>query len=100
MALKVVFSERAWQDAEEIYNWIATSAGPGIAERYISRIIDSCEGLREFPDRGTARDDVAPGLRTTSFERRAMIAYIVEPKAVRILRVLHHGRDLGKAFAP
>jgi toxin ParE1/3/4 len=100
VTLRVRFSEQAWQDAEEIYNWIAAKADSTTAENYISRIIDFCETLRDFPNRGTPRDDIAPRLRTMSFERRATIAYIVEPDAVRILRVLHHGRDLGKAFAP
>jgi toxin ParE1/3/4 len=100
VAHRVVFSEQAWADADEIYDWIAANADAETAERYVSRVISFCDGLGEFPRRGTPRDDVAAGLRTTSFEGRAIIAYIVKERIVRILRVLHHGRDLGKAFVP
>ena len=39
-----------------------------------------------------------PGLRAVSFERRAMILYLVEDGIVLVLRVLHHGRDQNLAF--
>lgn len=100
MAHKVVFSEQAWHDTDEIYDWIAGKSDPEIAENYISRIIEHCEALRDFPNRGTSREGLSAGLRTISFERKATIAYEVEEQAVLILRVLHHGRDLGKAFVP
>ncbi len=100
MGHKVVFSEQAWQDAEEIYDWIADKADPATAQGYIDRIIEHCEALRDFPNRGTPREELAAGLRTTTFERKATIAYLVEGPTVRILRVLHHARDLGNVFHP
>jgi toxin ParE1/3/4 len=100
VALRVIFSEQAWADADEIYDWIAANVDAETAERYVSRVIGFCDSLADFPRRGTPRDDVAPGLRTTSFEGRAIVAYVVEERVVRILHVLHHGRDLGKAFVP
>jgi toxin ParE1/3/4 len=54
--------------------------------------------LADFPNRGSARDDVRPGLRTIAFQRRAVIVYLVEEDEVRIARVLHHGQDLSRAF--
>ncbi len=100
MVHKVVFSEQAWRDADEIYDWIAGKADPETAEGYVGRIIAFCEALRDFPNRGSPREELAAGLRTTSFERKAVIAYMVEGQAVRILRVLHHGKDVDKAFIP
>jgi toxin ParE1/3/4 len=95
---RVVFSEQAWRDANEIYHWIATRADPQTAEAYIGRIIDFCDSLGDFPNRGTPRDDLAKGVRTIAFEGRAVVAYVANDNVVRILRILHHGRDIGRAF--
>ena len=46
-----------------------------------------------FPERGTRRDDLAPGIRTIGFERRATIAFAVSADTVRIVRVFYGGRD-------
>jgi toxin ParE1/3/4 len=58
----------------------------------------ACARLADFPNRGSVRDDVRPGLRTIAFERRAVIVYFVEESEVRVARILHHGRDLHRAF--
>ena len=98
MAHKVDFSEIAWRDADEIYRWIADRSDPQTAERFVDRIIDHCLGLQNFPNRGTPRNDLESGMRTTVFEGKATIAYRVEGSAVRILRILNHGRDIMRAF--
>jgi toxin ParE1/3/4 len=41
----------------------------------VGRIETYCFGLTDFPERGTMRDDLWPGLRTVGFERRATIAF-------------------------
>ena len=98
MAFRVSFSEEAWADADEIYDWIAANADLETAEGYVSRIIAFCDTLADFPRRGTPRDDLAPGLRTTVFEARVIVAYVVDDE-VRVLRILSHGRDAKRAFA-
>ena len=65
---------------------------------YTERIATRCLGLADFPERGTRRDDLYPGLRTIGFERRVTIAFTVAADAVTILRVLYGGRDLEAAF--
>ncbi len=99
MAFEVTLSNRAIKDLSELGDYIADRAGFEIAEAYISRIEDSCRALCDFPMRGSPRDDLVPGLRTVSFERRATIAYMVQGRYVRIMRVLHHGRDAGEVFS-
>ena len=51
-----------------------------------------------FPDRGTRRDDLRPGLRVLGFERRAVIAFQITATTVTILRILYGGRDLETVF--
>ena len=46
-----------------------------------------------MPERGPRRDDLAPGLRTFNFERRAIVIYRIELRTVEILRILHAGQD-------
>jgi toxin ParE1/3/4 len=61
--------------------------------RYLGRIQAYCSGLREFPARGTRRDDVLEGLRIIGFERRVSIAFRIVGTGVVILRVLYGGRQ-------
>ena len=98
MALEIVFSARAEDDLNAIYDWIAGNADAETAHSYVSRLIAACERLVLFPARGTEREDLAEGVRTVPVARRAIVAYRLEANRERILRVLHRGRDLGLAF--
>ena len=98
MALRLVYDPRAHADLDSIYDWIADQSDPETAFAYTSRLQAACERLIEFPRRGTPRDDLAPGIRTISFERRDIIAYLVEPGHVLIVGIFHHGRDVRRAF--
>lgn len=92
MPHKIVFRRAAENDLRELYDYIAEQAGRGVAGGYIGRIEAECMKLVEFPERGTRRDELLPGLRIIGFERRAAIAFIVEADTVRIMRVLYGGR--------
>lgn len=98
MAIEVVLAETAWRDLDEIYDWVADRSDPDTAQNYVGRILRLCGSLGEFPRRGTQRSDLAKDIRTIAFERRATVAYRVGGDAVLVLRVLHHGRDINRAF--
>jgi toxin ParE1/3/4 len=49
--------------------------------------------LATFPERGTRRDDILPGLRTIGFERRVTIAFRVLKARVEIVTIAYGGRD-------
>lgn len=57
--------------------------------------MDFCEDLATFPNRGVSRDDVRPGLKTTHYRGRTVIAYTVDEPAQRvaILGVYYGGQD-------
>jgi toxin ParE1/3/4 len=95
---RVVFAKRARADFDEIFAWIAERGGIEVARAYTGRIESFCLAMTPFPQRGTARDDLRPGLRTVGFERRATIAFTVEGEDVIILRILYAGRSLDLAF--
>ena len=93
MTHKVVFRRRADARLTELYDYIAEQSSPHIAINYIRRIRESCLALADFPERGTRRDDIMPGLRTIGFERRVTIAFRVLKTRVEIISIAYGGRD-------
>jgi toxin ParE1/3/4 len=98
VARRIVLRPGARADLKSIFDWVEQAAGPEQALTYVERIRAHYLALVDFPKRGTDRSDLVPGLRTLAFERRATIAYTVEKDAVIVLRILHKGRDLGRAL--
>lgn len=98
MTVEVRFRPSARADLFNIYNYIALHSGRTVAGGYIDRIEAACMRLETFPERGTRRDDLMPGLRTIGFERRVTIAFTVRPDGVEIVRVLYGGQDVEAAF--
>ena len=95
MVYTVVFAPQAEDQLAELYAYIATEASPETAKRYTDAIVSCCENLSTFPHRGTPRDDIRPGLRTTNYKGRTVIAFDVDDSAVliSILGVYYGGRD-------
>lgn len=89
----VVWRPKARADLLALYDWIAERADPDTAFDYASRIEAHAAKLAEFPERGTPRDDLVPGLRTTPYRGRTVIAYRVTRGEVEILRLVHAGQD-------
>ncbi|MGB5084463.1 MAG: type II toxin-antitoxin system RelE/ParE family toxin [Methylocystis silviterrae] len=100
MGRKVVFRASAERDLAKLYKDIKDSRGcdPTVAINYIRRIRSYCEGFAEFPERGTKRDDIRPGLRIIGFERRVAIAFMFDDEKVRIGRVFYGGQDYEAAL--
>ena len=93
MPRRVVFRPSAQSDLAELFDYIAENGGPRPAHNYLDRIEAACLSLAEFPERGTIRDDLYPGIRIIGFERRASIAFLVTDTSVRIVRVFYGGRQ-------
>lgn len=49
--------------------------------------------LGEFPEIGRKREELAPGYRTFSFDRRITVAYRVVPNAVYIVDIFVRGQN-------
>ena len=60
---------------------------------YTDGIVSYCESLSTFPQRGTQRDDVCPGLRITNYKNRSVIAFAVTTEEVFILGIFYGGQD-------
>ena len=95
---RVVWRPQARDDLLALYEWIGEQADPATAFEYTSKIEAHATKLANFPERGTPRDDLAPGVRTTPYRRRTVIAYRVLDEEVEILAIAYAGRDLGRVF--
>jgi len=93
MQYTVIFTPEAQEQLAALYRYIVIAASPETAERYTSAIVTYCEGLHTFPNRGTRRDDVRPGLRITNYKKRAVIAFAVDAELVSIIGVYYGGQD-------
>ena len=98
MAHKVYFRPQAEADLIALYKYIASEAGVAVAGGYIDRIEAACMKLATFPERGTRRDDILPGLRTIGFEKRVTIAFRVLKIRVVIVTIAYGGRDFASAL--
>jgi toxin ParE1/3/4 len=94
MARRAILRPAARRDLAELYTYIRDERGdPEIAVGYVRRIRTFCESLATFPERGTRRDDIRPGVRIVGFERRAVVAFSVTPETIVIARIFYGGRD-------
>lgn len=95
MSYRVDFAPEGEDQLADIYRYIAEHASPDVAAGYTEAIVACCEGLHIFPHRGTARDDLRPGLRLTHYKGRTVIAYAVDDATMRvtILGVYYGGQD-------
>jgi toxin ParE1/3/4 len=88
------FRPAALADLEAIFHYVLrVSASPAAARRYAERIRARYQHIATVPLAGRPRDDLAPGLRSVAFERRAVILYSVIDETVEITNIFHGGRD-------
>lgn len=93
MSHTIVVSPEARKQLDDLYDYIAEAASSVTALRFTDAILDLLEELRDFPNRGTMRDDLLPGLRTVGFRRRVTIAFVVEPTQVLVVGIFYGGQD-------
>ena len=95
---EVSFRPLAVSDLLRLYDYLAEASGAAVAAAYVDRLEASCLALETFPERGTRRDDIRPGLRVIGFERRATIVFQVIEDEVIIVRIFYGGQDYERAL--
>ena len=88
----IVYTPEAEAQLLALYHYIAIEASPVTAARFTDEIVERCEALRSFPERGAPRFGVRPGLRTLPF-RRVTITYAVKVQQVVIVWIFYGGQD-------
>ena len=102
MTYKIRFAVEAQQQLDTIENYIALASGyPAVAEQFVDNIVAYCESFETFPERGTQRNDLLPGLRTVGYRRRVTIAFRIDAArlVVTILGVFYGGQDFEAEIA-
>lgn len=92
MTLELVYSRRARGDLEEIF-WFIAQDNPERATSYVAEIETACERLCQTPMMGIGRADLRPDLRILPLWRRVVVAYLVLPDRIDVLRVFSGGQD-------
>jgi toxin ParE1/3/4 len=97
MTGRINLTPEAERQLNEIDDWIARTATPDIARRFVTAILEHIDGILRFPLAGRARDDVRPGMRTTTYRKRTLVVYDVDESSgevvVNVLGVFHGGQD-------
>lgn len=95
MTYLVRFGPEALDQLLTLRQYISAAATAAIAENYVDAIVSYCEELGVFPRSGTARDDIRPGLRTSSYKKRVVVAYAVDDdaRAVTVIGLFYGGQD-------
>jgi len=95
MIYEVEFSPESLDSLDAIEQYIANTGSPMTAARYVDAIVTFCHELASFPQRGTKRDDIMPGLRITNYRRNAVVAFQVygDTKKVSIVGIFYGGQN-------
>ena len=97
-AQHLIFSPEAERHLHALWNYIARHADRSVADTYLESLYAHCERILLFPSAGRPREDLRPGLRTTSSRRRTLIVYRATGEAVHIVAVLHGGQDISRGM--
>lgn len=97
MTGRIHYTPEAERQLNDLDEWIAEMASADIARRFVSAILEHTEGILLFPLAGKGRDDVRPGMRTTTYKKRTLVAYEVDESSgelvVNVLGVFHGGQN-------
>jgi len=92
---KVVLSEAADADLEDIFDYTLEELGLDQAVSYVSEFDDTFETISENPKIGRKRTEIREKLRSLARDKY-VIFYRILNDHVRIVRILHGTRDLPK----
>jgi toxin ParE1/3/4 len=90
---KVHFTHRARQDLLDIWIYIAPRNSEAAADAIYDRIEEACRQLRDYPQLGPARLEIAEGARALVVERWLALYRLTEYGA-QVVRIVDGARDL------
>jgi toxin ParE1/3/4 len=97
MTGRIHYTPEAEQQLHDLDEWITKAASADTSHRFVKAVMDHIDGILVFPFAGRDRDDVRPGMRTSTYRKRTLVAYEVDESSgelvVNVLGVFHGGRD-------
>ena len=88
-----MFSPAARGDVLAIGEYIHTQASKETASRFIERLIEACEKLRQMPKRTRKRPELGENLRSKPFGKYVIMLRVGD-EIVEIVRILHGRRRI------
>ena len=85
-------------DILEIWDYIADDS-LAAADRWVDRLDEQFRMLAAQPMMGSAREELAPGVRSFPFGRY-VVFYMPLNDGIDVVRVLHGARDIDAVFNP
>lgn len=102
MTGRIHYTPEAEQHLQTLDDWITEAASADVARSFVRLIMDHVDGILAFPHAGRGRDDIRPGMRTTIYGKKTLIAYEVDESAaavvINVLGVFHGGQDWESAI--
>ncbi len=100
----VRLTDQAELDLLDIARWTAENFGPRQAEQYVETIMQAIEALIDGPETlgTTAREELAPGIRTQHTARHGrkarhfVVFRVADDRVLEVLRLLHDSMDLAR----
>ena len=97
MARNVKWTPSAWQDLEQIADYIGRDS-PFYAASFVRDIRSAAQSLQIFPEAGSIVPEVEqPAIREV-FVKKYRLIYRVATDAIYILAIVHGARDFGKLW--
>lgn len=93
--IRLAISERAAQDLEDIYEYIADD-NIAAADRFMERLRERWDALTVQPRSGRKRDEIRTGYRSITEGKYVILYRLSSQDEVEIVRVIHGKRDFGK----
>jgi toxin ParE1/3/4 len=95
--LRLALTPQAREDYADVLLYSHHEWGAEQAARYATALAAALDRLLAFPHLGRARDDLMPGCRVHRVEQH-LVVYDIRERTLRILRILHHRRDIARAL--
>ncbi len=94
MGHRIVYLSDATLDLNRIYSEIAAAAGSRTADRFFVGLIAFIRALETFPERGSVRSSLIPGLRIIGYRHSISLVFIVRGNDVVIVGVFRRGQNI------
>lgn len=91
--MRIVWTNEALDDLEEILAYYHVQAGPRIAGSIERRIVEQIERLPPFPER-IRKSDCVPGARELVINKLPFVVFVkLLPEAIVVLNIVHTARN-------
>ena len=104
VSIRVTVAERAQRDTDEHVAWLAKHASDSVANRFFEAVLQAIDEISESPDSGMLWEpedpfeigDIPIFCRKVAGFRNHLVFYRRVENGLRVLRVVHGARDLGR----